>query len=129
MSLLRSVPDRGTPRAQSPSIGLSAIVSENVAGYSVVHVFGEVDLFTSPDLERAVGEAAAASETQFVVVDFSECRYLDSTTLSVLVRAKKALPERLRIVVPSSVPIRRLFEITNLAGVLNVASSLELAIR
>ena len=129
MSSLRPVPDRRGTQDQSPSVGRSAIVSEYIEGYDVVHVFGEVDLFTSPDLERAVADAAKGSETQFVVVDFTECRYLDSTTLSVLVRAKKALPDRLRIVVPPDLPIRRLFEITNLAGVLDVSSTVELAIR
>jgi anti-sigma B factor antagonist len=107
--------------------GRTAIVRENGAGYDVVYVFGEVDLITSPELEHALA-ASGEGDNLVVVVDFSECRYLDSTTFTVLVRAKKALGDRLRVVVPDQLPIRRLFDITNLTTVLRVEPTLAGAI-
>ena len=102
-----------------------AIVRENLADAVVVHAFGELDLQTAPELERAIEQAR--DEHEVVVVDFSECRYLDSTTLSVLVRAAKVLGRRLRLIVPSGTLIARLLAMTQLDTVLCVVTSLEAA--
>jgi anti-anti-sigma factor len=102
-----------------------AIVTEDRAEAAVVHVFGEVDLANATLLERAIGKAAR--ETNLVIVDFSECRYLDSTTLTVLVKCGKTLGERLRIVVPEKARIARVFAITKLDRVLRIATSVEAA--
>jgi anti-anti-sigma factor len=63
--------------------------------------------------------------SQSVVVDLSGCTYLDSTCLNVLVRAKKALNDRLHVVVPQTAKIHRIFQVSGLEGPLNVVNSLD----
>jgi anti-sigma B factor antagonist len=103
-----------------------AIIVETLTAAAIVHVFGELDLMSAPELERAIEKAAR--EHEVVVVDFAECRYLDSTTLSALVRSAKLLGERLRIVVPTGALIARVFSITMLDKVLRIATSVDAAV-
>lgn len=84
---------------------------------TIVTVNGEVDLASSPQLESLIGEAASAGR---LVVDLSDCTYLDSSALTVFVRAYKARPERFSIVVPLGARIRRLFTLTKLDEVITV---------
>ena len=56
-------------------------------------VSGELDQSTAPELRTvladALGEAAAAA----VLVDLSDCNFIDSTGLSLLVETKRRLSE------------------------------------
>jgi len=56
-------------------------------------VRGEIDLFTAPDLERAVAEALEAGRIR-IVVDLTEATYLDSAALGVLIDAVRRLRSR-----------------------------------
>jgi anti-sigma B factor antagonist len=84
-------------------------------GTWLVWVVGELDLYTAPELERAVlaasGEGAGA-----VVVDLSGCTFLDSTALAILVEANRRLGHAnggLKIIGTAPV-VRRPFELTGL---------------
>ena len=58
----------------------------------VVDVAGEVDLYSAPELKEHVLAAIDAGKTR-IVVDLSRTTFIDSTTLGVLVGARKRLRE------------------------------------
>jgi anti-sigma B factor antagonist len=58
----------------------------------VVHLAGELDLSTSPDLQEAL--APLTRESRRVVVDLADLEFMDSTGLAALLGAHKALAER-----------------------------------
>jgi anti-sigma B factor antagonist len=82
-------------------------------GVRVIVVSGEVDLFGAPKL-RAELVRAIESEGSQVVVDLSETRFIDSTTLGVLLEGSKLLRPRGRdlALVIDNATIRKIFEIT-----------------
>ena len=62
-------------------------IREGIDQDEVLHVVGEVDMSTAPAFEAALKSAATFGKP--VIVDFTECTYLDSSGLSVLVRTIK----------------------------------------
>lgn len=87
------------------------VEDDAAAGERVVRLRGELDVATAPDLERTLLKPRPAGER--VVLDLSELRFMDSTGLSVLLRAEVAAREGNWQIVLRAVPpnIRRLFEI------------------
>jgi len=87
----------------------------------VVTAVGDVDLHSAPELRdrlAALGDTGAKN----VVVDLSECEFLDSMGLGVLLGAKKRMARdgrELHVVVKSP-DVRRIFEITMLDRVLDL---------
>jgi anti-anti-sigma factor len=67
---------------------LSIEVTEPAPGVVVVEVAGEIDLGTVERVEEALGAPAAAGRR--VVVDLSECGFVDSSGLRALVAARTA---------------------------------------
>jgi anti-anti-sigma factor len=59
------------------------------------------------------------------VVDFTGCRYIDSTVLTVLVRASKKNGDALHVVIPLGSHIRRIFAITNLDRMIRIEETLD----
>jgi anti-sigma B factor antagonist len=80
------------------------------AGAAVVHVSGELDLATAPRLKEALAELVADP----VVVDLSECTFLDSAGMGVLLASARELRESGRSlrVATADPRILRVFEIT-----------------
>jgi anti-anti-sigma factor len=62
----------------------SAAEIEN--GVRVIEVRGELDLSTAPDLEALLEEALAAGNGS-LLLDLSECEFIDSTGIALIVRA------------------------------------------
>ena len=60
--------------------------SADVDGVRVVAVRGELDLSTAPDLEGPLEEALAGGEAS-VLIDLTECEFIDSTGIAMIVRA------------------------------------------
>ncbi len=62
------------------------------AGYAtyVIAVAGEADLYSAPELKRALAGAIEAGGKD-IVVDLTQTTFIDSTALSVLVEATKRL--------------------------------------
>lgn len=87
----------------------------------VVTVAGDVDLHSAPELRDRL---ASLSDTgaRHVVVDLTECDFLDSMGLGVLLGAKKRMARdgRELHVVVSAPDVRRIFEITMLDRVLDL---------
>jgi anti-anti-sigma factor len=88
-------------------------------GRTDVAVAGEVDL-ASVDVLRSAIFGALASNVAELTIDLCETEFMDSSGLHVLVdayREARRLDRRLAIVCPPG-PVRRLFDLTGLAGVL-----------
>lgn len=88
---------------------------------------GELDIATAPRLGQAVSEHAA--DGTVVTIDLAQVAFLDSTGLSVLIRARRdaqASGRPLEIVNPTA-SARRLFELTGTTGFLLDADGPEAA--
>jgi anti-sigma B factor antagonist len=57
-------------------------------GIHVVSVRGEVDLATGPEFERALG-AVPEDGLESVIVDLTDCTFMDSTGLHLLTRTQR----------------------------------------
>ena len=81
-------------------------------GEQVIRLHGELDIDTVPELERALLRSRPARER--VVLDLSELKFMDSTGLRVLLRARAAAEEGHWEIFLRNVPsnIRRLFDMT-----------------
>lgn len=64
--------------------------SAEVDGVRVVAVRGELDLSTAPDLEGPL-EAALSGGESSVLIDLTECEFIDSTGIALIVRAWQQL--------------------------------------
>jgi anti-sigma B factor antagonist len=95
------------------------------AGRTVVTAVGEVDVYTAPALDDALSAAVVAGATA-LVVDLSAVDFLDSTGLSVLVKALKRVRDidgSLSVVVTAA-RVAKVFRITGLDQVIPVHPSL-----
>jgi anti-sigma B factor antagonist len=83
---------------------------------AVISVAGELDLASSPALEEEL-ERVAQSDAKVVVVDLSNLEFMDSTGLSVLVRAHQRAEENGRRLglVNGSQQVQRLLTLTGVA--------------
>lgn len=64
--------------------------SSEVDGIRVITVRGELDLSTAPELENPLQAALQGGETP-VLIDLSECEFIDSTGIALIVRAWQEL--------------------------------------
>lgn len=103
--------------AANEPVGM-AVVNELTDGEEIVHVFGEVDLSNAHELELAIAKAGNSDGS--VAVDFRSCQYIDTSVLTVLVRAHKALGARFRIITSAQGNVGRLLRITKIDTVLSV---------
>jgi anti-anti-sigma factor len=90
----------------------------------VIRVTGELDLASSPALEQEL-ERGAAAGAQLVIVDLRQLEFMDSTGLSVLVRAHQRATENGQRfgVVKGPQQVQRLLSLTGVADRLNLADS------
>jgi anti-anti-sigma factor len=90
----------------------------------VIGVSGELDLASSPALENEL-ERGAASGAPLVIVDLRQLEFMDSTGLSVLVRAhQRATESGQRFgVVKGPQQVQRLLSLTGVADRLTLVDS------
>jgi anti-sigma B factor antagonist len=62
-----------------------SINTDRLDGIAVVHVGGDLDVYTVPRLKEALEGAADSGEN--LILDLSQVHFIDSTALSVLVTA------------------------------------------
>jgi anti-sigma B factor antagonist len=93
---------------------------------SVLTLSGELDLASSPALEQELDRALEAGTNQ-LIVDLRELEFMDSTGLSVLVKAHQRVEEAgARFgVVKGSAQVQRLLSLTGVADRITVADSPE----
>ncbi|HEY4779382.1 MAG TPA: STAS domain-containing protein [Solirubrobacterales bacterium] len=87
-------------------------------GVRIVSVRGELDLGTASDLEAPLEDAISSGDAS-VLIDLSECEFIDSTGIALIVRAWQRLDRTAegsgRVVICSaSDQVRRVLEITGL---------------
>jgi stage II sporulation protein AA (anti-sigma F factor antagonist) len=105
-------------------------VEVHSANAAIVTLRGEHDLNTRPEVAKAL---SAASAYDNIVIDLSECSFLDSSVISALLQTSNKLNERdglLRLVIAGDghAGVRRLFEVMGLERVLPIHSSRAVAI-
>jgi anti-sigma B factor antagonist len=90
----------------------------------VIGVTGELDLASSPALEQEL-ERGAAAQAEVVIVDLRKLEFMDSTGLSVLVRAHQRATENGQrfCVVKGPQQVQRLLSLTGVADRLNLGDS------
>ena len=92
---------------------------------AVLAVTGELDLASSPSLEGEL-ERVCQSDAGVVIVDLRELEFLDSTGLSVLVKAsRRAVEAGRRFALVRGVQVQRLLELTGVADRLTVVDTPE----
>lgn len=89
-------------------------------GIRVIAVRGELDLSTAPDLEGPLDDAISSGNVS-MLVDLSECEFIDSTGIALIVRAWQQLDRDAegagegRVVICSyNDQVRRVLDITGL---------------
>lgn len=92
------------------------VLEDNLSGVPLLKVKGYVDHLTAPALEGAVARALKGSDLR-VLVDLSDCGYLDSGALSVLLHALRQVQGKgwLGVIGPDA-NLMRLFEIVGLTS-------------
>jgi anti-anti-sigma factor len=92
-------------------------VEFRLPGIAFVTLRGEHDLSSKPDLTEAL---TAASAKRDVLVDLSDCTFMDSSVIGALFRAHQSLAEgggRLELVIPeSATTVKRVADATLLAA-------------
>ena len=92
----------------------------------VVSVAGELDVHTAPEFEDAL--ALNGSEPGRVVVDLSECTFIDSTGLAILIKADRHIGRNALLIVAAGPEVLRAFEVSGLDRRLALHPSLEAAL-
>lgn len=101
----------------------------DIAGWTVVSVFGEVDVATSPQLREQLIKLVGDGRVR-LVLDLEGVDFLDSTGLGTIVSALKRVRTHggdLRLVCTEA-RITRLFEITGLDKAVPLHRSLDAAV-
>ena len=93
---------------------------------TVIALSGELDLASSPALEEAL-DRVFGSDAQVLVIDLRELEFMDSTGLSILVRAHQTADERkLSLHLVNGPPqVQRLLSLTGVGERLSLISAPE----
>ena len=91
---------------------------------TVIAVSGELDLASSPALQEEL-DRVAASDARLLIIDLRELDFMDSTGLSVLVRAHQRIEEQGRALAMVKGPqqVQRLLSLTGVAERLTLVDS------
>lgn len=91
-------------------------VGELEHGIRTIFVRGELDLSTAPDLEGPLGQALDSEGS--LLIDLSQCEFIDSTGIALIVRAWQRLDGgengRSLVICSQNDQVRRVLEITGL---------------
>jgi anti-anti-sigma factor len=92
----------------------------------VIGVSGELDLASSPELEREL-ERGSAPDAELLIIDLRKLEFMDSTGLSVLVRAHQKVTQSGKrfAVVKGPQQVQRLLSLTGVADRLTVVDTPE----
>lgn len=85
------------------------------AASAIVAVRGELDMHASEELAELLDRLRERGITDHLVVDLSECAFVDSIGLSVLIRAQHIAKSPLNVIVNNDA-LRRVLSVTGLAS-------------
>ena len=103
--------------------------NENESGVSLVAIRGELDMNTAPELESSL-QAVTSSRQGSVLIDLSECEFIDSTGVALIVQAWQRLDKaaegdgRLVLCCPNN-QVRRLLDITGVEDSISMHNSVD----
>ena len=107
-----------------------SVTSRPSGDRTVVHVTGEIDVYTAPTLREELASLTEEGTTN-IVVDLTGVPFMDSTGLGVLVGALKRVRTaggRLRLVIDQE-KVLKVFRITALTQVFEIYPTLDEALR
>jgi anti-anti-sigma factor len=90
----------------------------------VLAVSGDIDIFTTPNFVTALEQAVGAER---VIVDLSDCRYIDSTGISALFRWQQKTKGKIRLVVGEQDMIRRILQVARVDTFIEIFPSVAAA--
>jgi anti-sigma B factor antagonist len=107
-----------------PELGIK--IDDGRAGYTVLTVEGEIDVYTAPLLRQKLVDLADSGATR-IIVNLEPVEFLDSTGIGVLVAALNRFRRQEGEVelICSQPRILRVFEITGLTRVFTIHHSLD----
>jgi len=106
--------------------GNYAIVHETADNAEILHVFGDLDLVSSPDFEAKMVSNVRIG--RLLVVNLLECKYIDSSALGALIRARRVVGPRLRVVIGQGGNVDRVFRKTAMEKFFPIHFRLEYAL-
>jgi anti-sigma B factor antagonist len=103
-------------------------------GVAIITVRGELDMGTAPDLEAPLAEALSDPDSK-ILLDFSDCEFIDSTGVALVVRswqshdasAEAGGTGRLVLCCPGA-QVERLLELTGVASAISIHGDRDRAI-
>ncbi len=98
-----------------------AIQTEEDQGTWTVRVSGEVDLYSSPEMRKAVVEEVPAS-ADVLAVDLEQVAYMDSSGVATLVEGLRESSSQNRrfVLLRPSPPVRKVLELSRLDMVFDI---------
>ncbi|MBT8250794.1 MAG: STAS domain-containing protein [Acidimicrobiia bacterium] len=100
------------------------VTTSDHQGAALVHIDGEIDLSTAPQLER---ELANTLDSRNLIVDLRDVEFMDSTGIGVLVRTSRKVTAdgRTMQLVCAAGPVKRVIEVSGLESVIDVVEDLD----
>jgi anti-sigma B factor antagonist len=92
------------------------VETESLDDLRAVSVWGELDQATAPELRKAIEDADGVGDQSAVFLDLSDCEFIDSTGLSLLVETQRRLAGEARgfgVCCPRA-EVKRLLELTGI---------------
>jgi anti-anti-sigma factor len=106
------------------------IVLDRRDGYVVGRLSGEVDMSNATYVREQL-VVSMPNDALALVLDLTQCRYLDSAAIEVLFELSRRLRRRrqeLRLVLPPESPLKRVMELTEVHTAAPIFESLEAAL-
>lgn len=102
-----------------------AVFKHEVVGPDhILRVRGKLDIYDAPLFNEALNESQDSAR---IIVDLTQCRYIDASILSTLVRTHKNFPGQIAIVLKENSLIGRLFQVTDLDKLFSLFPSVDIA--
>ncbi|HET9143277.1 STAS domain-containing protein [Actinophytocola sp.] len=113
-----------------PPDRLSTRVTHPTPTAAVLHVGGELDLFTAPVVDSYIARQLTDKPTTHLVLDLTEITFFGSAGVATLVRASESAAEHdvMLILAAASRVVLRPLQVTGIASLLTIRESLEAAI-
>lgn len=92
----------------------------------VLTVTGELDIYAAP---LFTSELAKSRNNERLIIDLTQCRYIDSSIIAALIVARKETSIPMRLVVAESSMVRRVLEMTQVNAVIPLFANLGEAIK